>query len=365
MTMNTLLASYTLNARNGLILIDLQTNSCKLLDTPYNQISTIRRISDTKIALIGSTAVSPTSLYELDVTTPDQHKVLAVSANLNIPHTFYSEAEEISYPSKDGSSAYAWFHGPRNPEFSGPPGSLPPLIVSCHGGPTTHTGPGLSLTCQYWTSRGYAYADVNYGGSSGYGRAYRDALNGEWGVRDIDDIALFASHITEGQHARADKTRVGIVGGSAGGYAVLQSLVKNQFRWAAGISLYGVGNLALLEGFTHKFESRYTELLLLPSDRTVSEEEKKEIYEERSPYFHAGDMKEVPVLLLQGQEDKVVPKQQAEEMAEAIREAGGVVSFPTPFEGEGHGFRKEETIIKALELQEEWWGKYLIRLGKE
>ena len=312
--------------------------------------------------MIASTTTSPPALYELSISDPTYRRTLAVSATANIPLVFYSTPEKIDYPRKDGTSGHAWLSPPHNPNYSAPTGALPPLIVSCHGGPTGHRGPGLDLNAQYWTSRGFAYAEVNYAGSSGYGRAYRELLYGEWGVQDVEDIAYFAHRMTSDPNPRADRTRVGIVGGSAGGYAVLASLAANLFPWAGGISLYGIGNLMLLEAHTHKFESRYTELMLLPRGKDdVSAEEKERIYKERSPAFHAEKMKNTPVLLLQGEEDTVVPKEQAEEMARKIREVGGTVSFPKPFEGEGHGFRKRETVLKVTELEEDWWAETLVR----
>ena len=175
--------------------------------------------------------------------------------------------------------------------------------------------------------------------------------------------------MTSGPNARADATRVGIVGGSAGGYAVLASLAANLFPWAGGISLYGVGNLKLLEAHTHKFESGYVELMVLPSPGDghgkVGQGEKEKIYRKRSPAFHAEKMRETPVMLLQGAEDTVVPPEQAEEMARAIRGVGGTVCFPEPFAGEGHGFRKRETLLKVVEFQEGWWLKHLVRVPGE
>lgn len=223
---------------------------------------------------------------------------------------------------------------------------------------TTAISKGINLETQYWTSRGYAVVAINYAGSSGYGRAYRDSLNGQWGVNDVEDTANCIAHLSTLN--LIDSTRVGILGGSAGGYGVLAALCDYPSLFAGGVSLYGISNVSTLVADTHKFESRYADKLLFPKD--ASEKEKERIMVERSPCFRAEKIK-APILLLQGEEDKIVPPNQAREMEEAIRESGGVVKLVL-FEGEGHGFRGKESMGRAKREEEAWWRKTLLRLDE-
>lgn len=317
------------------------------------------RISDTKLVVIGSTATAPNALYLIDIKNPSETKVLKSSADLGIPTSLYSEAKHISFPrvygdKKDGLG-HALYLSPKNPEYRAPEGVLPPLVVHLHGGPTSHVAPGLSLMSQYWTSRGYAFANVNYAGSSGYGRAYRDRLNGQWGIADVADAASCVAHLVS--TSLVDPSRVGITGGSAGGYGVLQALCVYPDIWAGGVSLYGISRLKALTEDTHKFESHY--LFALIYDDGTSEEEKEKIYQERSPYYHADNIK-APILLLQGTEDKVVPPSQARDMERTIKDKGGDVEVVI-FEGEGHGFRQGKNVKRAIEEEERWWVKTLLR----
>jgi dipeptidyl aminopeptidase/acylaminoacyl peptidase len=245
------------------------------------------------------------------------------------------------------------FYAPTNPEYDGSnrPEEKPPCVVNVHGGPTSMEGQSLSWTKQYFTSRGWAWLDVNYGGSSGYGRAYTHLLAGNWGIKDVQDC-LQASKALSGY---IDLARVVIRGGSAGGYTVLSALsfgLEHTF-YAAGTSSYGISNLRLLAQFTHKFELRYMEKLM---GGTV--EEIPKVYdEERSPLFNAKKI-EKPLLILQGSEDKVVPPQQAEEIVAKIQACGGKVKYVL-FQGEGHGFRQPENIKNALESEIAWYEEVL------
>ncbi|KAJ0426901.1 Alpha/Beta hydrolase protein [Aspergillus carlsbadensis] len=223
-----------------------------------------------------------------------------------------------------------------------------------HGGPTTHVSPSLSLSVQYWTSRGFAYASLNHIGSTGHGRAYRSALNGCWGVEDIADAASCVAYLAENN--LIDKDRVGIIGESAGGYAVLQALTTYPDLWAAGISLYGISDLSGFARITHKFESRYIISLVLGFEgETWSEEKREEVYRSRSAMYFADRVK-APLLLLQGNEDTIVPLGQAVQMRDVLRDNGKSVEVVV-FQGEGHGWAKGETIKRSLELQEEFWGR--------
>jgi len=222
----------------------------------------------------------------------------------------------------------------------GPDGDLPPLLVFSHGGPTSTTYTALSLGLQYWTSRGFAVVDVNYGGSTGYGRAYRERLKGKWGVVDTADCVNAARYLE--REGKVDGKRMAIRGGSAGGYTTLSALVFHDV-FAAGASRYGVADIELLAKETHKFESRYCDSLIGPYPASA------DVYRERSPINHA-DKLSCPVILFQGLEDKVVPPSQSEVLVSALREKKLPFAYLT-FEGEQHGFRKAETIVRTLEAE--------------
>ena len=318
----------------------------------------MRRVSDTTFAVIGSTLKSPAALYIVDISNPSNLTILRPSIELAIAPTYFSLAEHISFPRVYGpdlsGESHALFLSPQNPQYIGPSSSLPPLIVSLHGGPTSHDSPGLSLFWQYYTTRGYAFTSVNHAGSSGYGRAYRERLDGNWGIADVADVASCVAYLA--RTGRIDPARVGVQGGSAGGYAVLQSLCTYPRIWASGVSEYGISNMFTLEESTHKFESQYMRRLLLSQDATEAEKEK--VYRERSPIFHAQKIK-APLLLLQGSEDRVVPLEQATEMEKVIKEEGGDVRLVV-LEGEGHGFRRSENVKRAIEEEERWWIETLL-----
>lgn len=361
LTSDTLAAKITRNASDTVIIINTKTNTYIDPKFPFveSALKSIRRISDTEFLFLGKTPTDPLALYVLDTNKPGVTKLIKSTSQLDLPKSTFSQATHISYPrlykNKDGQG-HCFFFPPQNPDFAAPANTLPPLIVLLHGGPTARAGPGIALPVQYWTTRGYAVADVNYAGSSGYGRAYRDSLNAKWGVIDVEDTANCIAHLSSLK--LIDPTRIGIIGGSAGGYGVLAALCDFPSLFAGGVSCYGIGNVATLVSDTHKFESHYANKLLFPSDAT--EEEKEKIMIDRSSCFKAGQIK-APTLLLQGLEDRVVPPNQAEEMEKAIKASGGVVKL-VMFEGEGHGFRDSENILKAKMEEEEWWKKTLLRL---
>jgi dipeptidyl aminopeptidase/acylaminoacyl peptidase len=233
--------------------------------------------------------------------------------------------------------AHGFYYAPKNPEFVGPEDERPPLIVYVHGGPTAHVPPILSLSAQFLTTRGIAVVDVNYGGSTGYGREYRDRLRGEWGVVDVEDSAAAARYLAE--RGDIDPARVEITGGSAGGYTTLLALaVRDEF--AAGTSQYGVADLVTFHEDTHKFESHYDEYLVGPWPEEI------DLYRDRSPISHADSISR-PLLLLQGLDDKVVPPAQSEVIVDALKERGIPHAY-IAFAGEGHGFRKAENQKRAL-----------------
>lgn len=254
-------------------------------------------------------------------------------------------AETIRFGGADGSLAHAFYYAPRNHRHAVPDGERPPLVVMAHGGPTGMTSDALSLRIQWWTTRGIGVVDVNYGGSTGFGRAYRRRLDGLWGVVDVDDCIAACSYLIE--TGRADPARIAIRGGSAGGFTVLAALTRSTL-FSAAACLYGVGELLRLAEETHKFESRYLDRLIgrLPEAAAT--------YEARSPIHHL-DALRCPVIFFHGLEDKVVPIAQTRTMAQAMRDRGVRVEVHE-FKGEAHGFRREETIRQVLELELAFYG---------
>jgi dipeptidyl aminopeptidase/acylaminoacyl peptidase len=254
----------------------------------------------------------------------------------------------IEFPTEDALTAYGYFYPPVNPDHRAPDGELPPLLVWCHGGPTAMASPTIRLGTQYWTSRGFAVLDLDYGGSWGYGRAYRQRLNGRWGIVDVDDSVNGARFLAE--QGLVDPARLAIRGASAGGYTTLCALTFRDV-FATGASHFGVGDLAGLAAQTHKYESRYLDLLVGPYPQASA------VYEERSPVHHSDKMNR-PVIFFQGLDDKVVPVNQAETMVAALAAKGVPVAY-LPFEGEGHGFRKAANIGRAMEAELYFYGRVL------
>ncbi len=246
----------------------------------------------------------------------------------------------------EGRTAHAFYYPPANSDFEGPEDELPPLIVSIHGGPSAHATPEDSLEILYWTTRGFGVADVNYGGSTGFGRAYRERLNGTWGITDRDDCEAAAAYL--GASGDADPERLAIHGGSAGGYTTLCALAFGDV-FAAGASFYGVADAEALAQDTHKFESRYLDGLIGPYP------ERADLYRERSP-IHFVDQISAPVIVFQGLEDEVVPPAQAEQIVAALKQRGIPHAY-VAYEGEQHGFRKAENIIDCLERELGFYGR--------
>lgn len=273
-------------------------------------------------------------------------EIVKRSTEMSIDPGVIARPESIEFPTEGGKTAYAHFYPPRNESYRGPDNEKPPLIVMGHGGPTGATSDTLSLRTQYWTSRGFAVVDVNYGGSTGYGREYRDRLNGNWGITDVDDCINAALYLAD--QGRVDKERLAIRGGSAGGFTTLAALTFHDV-FKAGASHYGIGDLMALATDTHKFESRYLDQMIGPLPEAA------ELYHDRSP-IHFTEQLSCPVIFFQGLEDKVVPPAQAETMVAALREQGLPVAYVT-FEGEGHGFRKSENIRAAMEAELSFYGR--------
>ena len=263
-----------------------------------------------------------------------------------MPPEYVSEPEVITFPTAGGAVAHGVFYPPTNPDVRGPKGEKPPLLVLSHGGPTDQAVDIFEARTQFWTSRGFAVLDVNYSGSSGYGRDYRDRVKGQWGVIDVANCVDAARHLVA--IGNADPDRLIIRGGSAGGYTTLAALTFRPDVFKAGASYYGISDLEVLEIDTHKFESRYSHSLIGPYPAA------KDIYYARSP-IHAIDRLACPLILFQGLEDKVVPPNQSQMMAEAVRAKGLPVAY-LAFDGEQHGFRKAETIIRSLEAELYFYG---------
>ena len=314
------------------------------IESNYCNISDIYCAGD-KAWLVGSSTISSGELAELDIKT-HQLRPVTQGNSLSIDPSYLSQPRPINYSTSDQATSHAFFYQPTNPDFKGCEDSLPPLIVICHGGPTGSTSTSLNLKIQYWTSRGFAVLDVNYRGSTGYGRHYREQLQGQWGVADVTDVIEGANYLIE--RKMVDPEKVAIRGSSAGGYTVLAALCFHQ-TFKAGACLYGIGDLETLARDTHKFESRYLDTLIgpYPDQRTI--------YQDRSPIHHI-DQFNCPVIFFQGLDDKVVPPEQAVAMTKALREKHLPVAY-LPFEGEGHGFRQAETIKKSLEAELYFYGK--------
>ena len=295
-------------------------------------------------AAVLSTPDGPPWLARLDLSTRQWTNVRRASEAVLEP-AYCALAEAVTWSNPDGP-VHGWYYPPTNGDHAAPAGALPPLITVSHGGPTAYSGAGFRLAVQYWTSRGIAVLDVNYGGSSGYGRSYRERLKGRWGLVDVADCA--AGAVEMGRTGRADPARLAISGGSAGGYTTLRALTSTDV-FAAGISRYGVGDLEGLARDTHKFESRYLDGLVGPYPDAI------DTYRDRSP-LHQVDRLSAPILLLQGADDQVVPLNQAETMAAAARAKGLPVALVV-FPGEGHGFRRAENIRASLEAELTFLGR--------
>lgn len=306
--------------------------------TPYEEIRELR-VGAGFVALLGGAPTIPLELARIDFSN-GEIEVLMRSitelpdvADLSVP-------ESVSYASTGGRMVQAFFYPPCNAAYQGPDDARPPVIVISHGGPTSMATSTLKLATQFWTGRGFGVLDVNYGGSTGFGREYRDALKGQWGVVDVDDCIAGAHYLVE--RGLADSERLIIRGGSAGGLTTLCALTFHDV-FKAGASYYGVSDLKGLDQDSHKFESHYNEYLIAAAPHAEA------LYRERSPIHHTDRLRR-PMIFFQGLDDKVVPPQQSETMVEALRARGVPVAY-VPLEGEGHGFRKAENIVRTLEAE--------------
>ena len=331
-----IICTYTHQGKWHLASLDLIAKQLTTIETPYTDISSVKVRGERVVFLAGSPTES-TAIVQLNLAT-SQREVLRRSSDLSIESGYLSVPEPIAFPTENGLTAFGFFYPPKNQDFAAPAGEKPPLVVKSHGGPTAATSSSLSLKIQYWTSRGFAVLDVNYGGSTGYGREYRKRLQDSWGIVDVDDCANGAKYLA--QKGLVDGNRMAIAGGSAGGYTTLCALTfRDVFK--AGASYYGVSDLEALATDTHKFESRYLDGLIGPYP------ERKDLYVARSP-IHSAERLSCPVIFFQGLEDKVVPPNQAQMMVEILKAKGLPVAY-VAYEGEQHGFRRAENIKRTLD----------------
>ncbi|MFN8443139.1 MAG: S9 family peptidase [Caldilineaceae bacterium] len=339
-----LICTYTQHGFSHLTLIDTTTLHFEEVTTPYTQISAICAADGQALFLAGS-AQEATSLVKFDLRTR-QFECLQQNSTVDVDAGYLSIPQAIEFPTESGLTAYAFFYPPQNKDFVAPDHERPPLLVISHGGPTYATDSALNIHIQYWTSRGVAVIDVNYGGSSGYGRAYRQRLNDQWGIVDVDDCTNGALYLVA--QGKVDGKRLMITGGSAGGYTTLCALAfRNVFK--AGASHYGVGDPEALARDTHKFESRYLDSLIGPYPA------QRERYIERAPIHHA-DQISCPLILFQGDEDRVVPPEQSRQMFDSLKYKELPVAY-LEFAGEQHGFRKAENIKRSLDAELYFYSK--------
>ncbi|KAB5590159.1 Dipeptidyl peptidase family member 6 [Ceratobasidium theobromae] len=365
---DTILVPGTVGAENGFLIMDLHGQRYSFCGSPYLSTSQVRAIpagsgAGGSAVFVGTGDAQPPTLIRLSLLLgkPRYDIIKETTSAPSLPALqgfAYSKAQAMTFEVETGDGKQAnskqplhvIFYAPISKDFSAPEGEKPPCVINVHGGPTSSAAPGLKWLIQYWTSRGWAWVDVNYGGSSGYGRAYRERLEGKWGITDVDDCVSTVAELDKA--GLVDAKRVAIRGGSAGGFTTLAALVKSSRVYAVGTSSYGVSDLKALEAETHKFESHYLKKLLGGSYNEIPE-----VYEERSPLTHAENIT-APLLILQGGEDAVVPPNQAELMENKIESHGGQVKYKL-FPEEGHGWRRSETIKEALELEISWYGQVL------
>jgi dienelactone hydrolase len=339
-----MVAAYARRARWALALIDTDTGTLTDVATDLEPLEWVAT-SATHALYVGASPSRAAAVARCDLAS-GVTEILRSSSSLTLDQHDISIPEAIEFPTEGGVTAHAFYYPPRNGEYQAVPSERPPLIVISHGGPTTQTKAVLDLQVQFWTGRGFAVLDVNYGGSTGYGREYRQRLNWQWGIVDVDDNINAARYLV-GQ-GKADPDRLIIRGGSAGGYTTLAALTFHPEVFRAGASYYGVSDVEALAKHTHKFESRYLDTLIGPYP------EAKEMYRERSP-IHFIDRLSCALIVFQGLEDKVVPPDQSERMAQAVHAKGLPVAY-LAFEGEQHGFRRAETIIRCLEAELYFYG---------
>jgi dipeptidyl aminopeptidase/acylaminoacyl peptidase len=338
-----IVCTYSLAGLGRLATLDIAAGTLTPIETPFTDFGSVRADGD-RVLFRAGVPNHPASIVVLDLAS-GRHSVRKRSTDIldrAQPRIadYLTRVDGIEFPTVGGRTAFGLFYPPHNPDYAASTQERPPLLVKCHGGPTAAAASTLNLGTQYWTSRGIAVLDVNYGGSSGFGRAYRDRLHGSWGIVDVDDCVAGARFLAE--QGLVDGKRCVISGGSAGGYTTLAALTFRDF-FQGGASYYGVSDAAALARDTHKFESRYLDWLIGPYPAEAAR------YRERSPLYHA-DRLSKPVIFFQGDEDAIVPPNQAEAMVEALRRKGNAVGYFL-FSGEQHGFRKAGNISRCLDAE--------------
>jgi dipeptidyl aminopeptidase/acylaminoacyl peptidase len=341
---DSILCSINQNGSRSLALLDTQNGRLTPLELPFTLITDVH-VSDDHAYFLAAAPDMPSSVIRLDLTSL-QITVLRKSSDIVLDDGHLSLPRAIEFITSNGLTAHAFYYPPQNEDYRAPDEERPPLIVESHGGPTSATNAVFNIGKQYWTNRGFAVLDVNYGGSTGYGTAYRRRLNGQWGIVDVEDCMNGARYLVE--QGLADGDRLAVHGGSAGGYTTLCALAFHNV-FGAGASYFGVSDAEALAKDTHKFESRYLDNMIGPYP------ERRDLYIERSPIHFAGQIN-CPLILFQGLEDRVVPASQAEMMFEAVKAKGIPVAY-LPFPGEQHGFRRAENIKRTLEAELYFYGK--------
>jgi len=335
-----IICTYMKDGLWALASLDLTNRTLQPIETPINQLLYGNlSAKNGKVYLIGGSATEPSSVVRIDLPTK-KTEILHRSREITVGKEYLSIPSAIEFPTENGKTAFAFFYSPKNPDYEAPETEKPPLLVVSHGGPTSASPSILRYEIQYWTSRGIGVVDVNYGGSTGYGREYRKRLNDNWGIVDVQDCVNATRYLAG--RGQADGERLGIRGGSAGGYTTLCALAFTD-TFKAGASYYGVSDLELLAKDTHKFESRYLDKLVGPYP------ERRDIYRERSPIYHVDGISSA-LILFQGLEDKVVPPDQSEKIYEAVKAKGLPVAY-LAYEWEQHGFRRAENIKRSYEAE--------------
>ena len=338
---NRIVAKMVKNGADYLVLVDPSTKSLSFIETDLSYFSSIRTDAEDRVLFIGAGTRNAAAVYSLDIDSQNL-QLLKKSSGIEMSQDDISLPELITYPTSDGQQAHAVLYQPKNSRYAAPDEDRPPLLVLAHGGPTARTNGSLSLIIQFWTSTGFAVVDVNYRGSTGYGRRYRDALRSRWGIIDAEDVADAVRYLVK--QGTVDGSKVAVRGGSAGGYMVQRVMTRYPDLFGAGASYYGIGNLITLVEQTHKFESRYIDTLV----GTKLPEGEKE-YAERSPINHLDDLKS-PMIIFQGSDDKIVTPENSREVAQTLQNRGIDHDY-VEYEGESHGFRIKENKIDSLKRE--------------
>jgi dipeptidyl aminopeptidase/acylaminoacyl peptidase len=339
-----ILATYTQNGFARLVRVDLVTREMTHITMPFTVISHLR-VSQTRAAAIASSETEAAQIILMDPDT-GQWQGIRQSVTAPVDPDTIARPVPMAFPTAGSTTAHLFYYPPTNPGFRPPDGERPPLLVFVHGGPTAQTVPAYRLEIQFWTTRGFAVADVNYRGSTGYGRAYRKQLDGQWGIVDVADCIHAAQYLA--RQGLVDAARLAIRGASAGGYTVLAAAAFHRV-FHAGASYYGIGDLTRLAQHTHYFEARYLDTLVGPWPQATA------LYRARSPRCHAGQVR-CPLILFQGLDDRVVLPDQAEQMAAALKENGIPVEY-VAFPDEGHGFSRADTIRSAYRAELAFYAK--------